>query len=326
MYNKELTRDNINYQITGLGMQLRYLKDALMYSFLGIPLEKFFILRGNIPVVMEERMPFLDKEVARFDVPFWKEVKRFLFNSNDKELAEKFCELDKVIWQLAVLSSRFEDEHVAILRIREMATEMLQLVYDLKTEMLRNKFFEFDGLAKMEEVILLDEMDFEASNAKAVKDKYAGWGQLEDAVKACREKAKQEKQNLKTLLADGRFELTTPICVKNVYDFLCYGYKFGGERKPYDGVIDPAYITEEALEQALMSGCYFGFKEHSRNDQLYFFICRFSKAYVEDVKTYRQIAASSLGTTVSNLEKYNKIDGYAEGLRRTLTKIKYNNM
>lgn len=36
MDNKELTRENINYELTGLGMQLRYLRDALMCSFMDL--------------------------------------------------------------------------------------------------------------------------------------------------------------------------------------------------------------------------------------------------------------------------------------------------
>ena len=59
MDKKELTRENINYEFTGLGMQLRYLRDALMCSFMDIPINYFFELRGNLPVAMDERMPFL---------------------------------------------------------------------------------------------------------------------------------------------------------------------------------------------------------------------------------------------------------------------------
>lgn len=32
MNNLELTRENINYELIGLGMQLRYLRDALIYK------------------------------------------------------------------------------------------------------------------------------------------------------------------------------------------------------------------------------------------------------------------------------------------------------
>ena len=51
-----LTRENINYQLIGLGMQLRYLRDALMCTFMDIPVNYFFELRGNLPVGMDERM------------------------------------------------------------------------------------------------------------------------------------------------------------------------------------------------------------------------------------------------------------------------------
>lgn len=36
-----LTRENINYQLIGLGMQLRYLRDALMCTFVDIPVNYF---------------------------------------------------------------------------------------------------------------------------------------------------------------------------------------------------------------------------------------------------------------------------------------------
>lgn len=63
MNNKELTRENINYELTGVGMQLRYLRDALMCTFMDIPVNYFFELRGNLPVSKDDRMPFLERMV-----------------------------------------------------------------------------------------------------------------------------------------------------------------------------------------------------------------------------------------------------------------------
>lgn len=56
MDKKELTRENINYELTGLGMQLRYLRDALMCTFMEVPVNYFFELRGDLPVSMGDTM------------------------------------------------------------------------------------------------------------------------------------------------------------------------------------------------------------------------------------------------------------------------------
>ena len=117
MDNKKLTRENINYQLTGLGMQLRYLRDALMCTFMDIPVDYFFELRGNLPVGMDERMQFLERMVAAVDVESCKEAKSHIFNTNDKELAVKFCELDLVVWQLVMLCTRYEEKHPTVERI-----------------------------------------------------------------------------------------------------------------------------------------------------------------------------------------------------------------
>lgn len=144
MNNKELTRENINYELTGLGMQLRYLRDALMCTFMDVPVNYFFELGGNLPVALDDRMPFLERMAAAVDVEFCKEAKSQIFNTNDKELAEKFCELDLVVWQLVMLGARYEEEHTAVERIAEMAGELLQLVHFLKTELLHEYFFKFN--------------------------------------------------------------------------------------------------------------------------------------------------------------------------------------
>ena len=144
MNNLELTRENINYELIGLGMQLRYLRDALMCSFMDIPVNYFFELRGNLPVSMDDRMPFLERMVAAVDVEFFKDAKAQIFNTNDMELVLKFCELDLVVWQLTMLASRYEEEHQALAHIAKKAGELLKLVHFLKTEMLHKDFFCFN--------------------------------------------------------------------------------------------------------------------------------------------------------------------------------------
>ena len=200
-----LTRENINYQLIGLGMQLRYLRDALMCTFMDIPVNYFFELRGNLPVSMDERLPFLERMAAAVDVEFCKEAKSQIFNTNDKDLAEKFCELDLVIWQLVMLGTRYEEEHPAVERIAEMAGELLQLVYFLKTEMLHENFFEFNTVESIQTRLLLEKVAKNKSGELSADGMYAGWSQLEDAVKVCDERTKAFAEGV-MLLSDGTFE------------------------------------------------------------------------------------------------------------------------
>lgn len=151
-----LTRENINYQLIGLGMQLRYLRDALMCTFMDIPVKYFITLRGNLPVRKEECMPFLEHMASAVDVELFKGAKTQIFNINDRELAVKFCELDLVVWQLTMLTSRYEGEYEAVARIAEKAGELLQLVYFLKTEMLHKDFFCFNAVEEIQMADLLE--------------------------------------------------------------------------------------------------------------------------------------------------------------------------
>ena len=157
----ELTRENINFQLTGLGMQLRYLRDALMCTFMEVPVSYFFELRGNMPDAMGDRMLYLENMVSRIDVEFFKEAKSQIFNSNDKELAEKFIELDLVVWQLVMLGTRYEKEHSTVVYIVEKAGELL--VESVKASDSRTKVFA-DG------VQILNDGTFEPKSALSPED------------------------------------------------------------------------------------------------------------------------------------------------------------
>lgn len=100
------SRPNINYQLAGYGMQLRYLMDALICSFMDIPVAQFVLLEGNYPASEKERMSFLDGMVSRIDMDFLKEAKSYIFNAKDSELAKKFCEYDLVYgsWSCSLLT------------------------------------------------------------------------------------------------------------------------------------------------------------------------------------------------------------------------------
>lgn len=167
---QNLTRENINYQLKGLGMQLRYLRDALMCTFMEVPVFYFFELRGNMPAAIEDRMLYLENMVSRIDVEFFKEAKSQIFNTNDRELAVKFCELDLVVWQLTMLGTRYEEEHPAVESIAEVAGELLQLVYFLKTEMLHEEFFVFNASENIKTRVLLERIVAERTGEQSVLD------------------------------------------------------------------------------------------------------------------------------------------------------------
>ena len=108
MSNELLTRENINYELTGIGVQLKYLRDALMCTFMDVSVNYFFVLRGNLPDAMDERMTFLEGMAEEVDVAFCKEAKAQIFNTNERELAVKSSERDLVVWQLVMLGSCHE--------------------------------------------------------------------------------------------------------------------------------------------------------------------------------------------------------------------------
>lgn len=290
MDNKELTRDNINFRFAGLGMQLRYLRDALMCTFMDIPVNYFITLRGNIPASMNERMPFLERMVPDVDVMFFREAKAQIFNANDKELAMKFCELDLVVWQLTMLSSRYEEVHKAVAQIAEKVGELLQLVYFLKTEMLHKDFFCFNGIEEILMADLLERAVRERVQGSSAHGEYAGWSQLEDAVNAYDDKSNADV--FMHFANHGRFEVRSalePEKVKELYLFLGE-YRTSTGPKNDMGVIDMSKISLSQFENALWHGCYTGFEESGRNDKLRFVIVHFSKGYIKDWKAYRNCA------------------------------------
>lgn len=328
MDNKKLTRENINYQLTGLGMQLRYLRDALMCTFMDIPVDYFFELRGNLPVGMDERMQFLERMVAAVDVESCKEAKSHIFNTNDKELAEKFIELDLVVWQLVMLGTRYEGEHSTVEHIVEKAGELLQLVYFLKTEMLHEEFFEFNASESVKTRALLERIVTERTGEQSADKMYGGWAQLEDAVKACDERTKAFADGVQ-ILNDGTFEpksALSPEDVKRLYLFLGEHRTVRGPKNDI-GVIDTTKISLSQFEYALWHGCFTEIFECGsvRKEKFCFFITHFSKAYIKDCDGYRNRAARSLNLSPSQLSKFTKYDDFAAGLQQVLPLVKYNN-
>lgn len=325
MKDSELTRENINFQLTGLGMQLRYLRDALMCTFMDIPVNYFFELRGNLPVSMDERLPFLERMAAAVDVEFCKEAKSQIFDANEKELAVKFCELDLVVWQLVMLGTRYEEEHPAVERIAEVAGEQLQLIHFLKTEMLHEEFFKFNMVESIQTRLLLERVAKERSEELSANGMYAGWSQLEDAVKAC-----DDKSNADVFIDfanHGKLEIRSalePEKVKELY-LLLGEYRTATGPKNDMGVIDMSKISLNQFENALWHGCYTGFEENGRNDKLRFVIVHFSKDYIKNWKAYRNCAARSMGLSYEQLCKYTKDKQFATKLQKVLPLVDYNN-
>ena len=328
MDKKELTRENINYELTGLGMQLRYLRDALMCTFMEVPVSYFFELRGNMPDAMGDRMLYLENMVSRIDVEFFKEAKSQIFNSNNKELAEKFSELDLVVWQLVMLGTRYEGEHSTVVHIVAMAGELLQLIYFLKTEMLHEEFFEFNASESVKTRALLERIVTERTEEQSVDNMYGGWSQLEDAVKACDERTKVFADGVQ-ILNDGTFEpksALSPEDVKRLYLFLGEHRTVRGPKNDI-GVIDTTMISLSQFEYALWHGCFTEIFECGsvRKEKFCFFITHFSKAYIKDCDGYRNRAARSLNLSPSQLSKFTKYDDFAAGLQQVLPLVKYNN-
>lgn len=321
MIYDDLTRENINYQLTGLGMQLRYLRDALMCTFMEVPVSYFFELRGNMPDAMGDRMLYLENMVSRIDVEFFKEAKSQIFNSNNKELAEKFSELDLVVWQLVMLGSRYEEEHSTVVHIVAMAGELLQLIYFLKTEMLHEEFFEFNASESVKTRALLERIVTERTEEQSVDNMYGGWSQLEDAVKACDERTKVFADGVQ-ILNDGTFEpksALSPEDVKRLYLFLGEHRTVRGPKNDI-GVIDTTKISLSQFEYALWHGCFTEIFECGslRKEKFCFFITHFSKSYIKDCDGYRNRAARSLNLSPSQLSKFTKYDDFAAGLQQVL--------
>ena len=328
MIYDDLTRENINYQLTGLGMQLRYLRDALMCTFMEVPVSYFFELRGNMPDAMGDRMLYLENMVSRIDVEFFKEAKSQIFNSNNKELAEKFSELDLVVWQLVMLGTRYEEEHSTVVHIVAMAGELLQLIYFLQTEMLHEEFFEFNASESVKTRALLERIVTERTEEQSVDNMYGGWSQLEDAVKACDERTKVFADGVQ-ILNDGTFEpksALSPEDVKRLYLFLGEHRTVRGPKNDI-GVIDTTMISLSQFEYALWHGCFTEIFECGsvRKEKFCFFITHFSKAYIKDCDGYRNRAARSLNLSPSQLSKFTKYDDFAAGLQQVLPLVKYNN-
>lgn len=90
-----------------------------------IPIKYFFGLNGNLPLQREDRMLYLDHTLSNIDLMFFKDAKTHIFNTNDKDLAEKYCQIDLLVWQLTILSSRFKRRDKIVQHIGGIVSELL---------------------------------------------------------------------------------------------------------------------------------------------------------------------------------------------------------
>lgn len=321
MVDQELTRKNITYQINGLKRQLMQIRDILMVTYMDIPVKYFFELKGNVPEHKDDRIKYMDFILSFIDLKFYKDAQEQIYETKDNELAIKFCDLDLYIWQLIVLTTRFEDKDELVGRIGKVTSELLHLVYFLKEEQLGKDFFVFEEKKLVKTYLLLEQYADEGLGKQ-----YAGWVQLEDASKKCDEQQKRLDIELyKQQLANcDKFEPKRALdseTIKELYDYLGHyiAIKTTGET-----VIDTLKISLRQFEKALWYGNYTGFKVVGHDKKLHFFINHFSKAYIKETELYRTRADLTLCHKEFTLDHYKKDDKFAEGLQKILPLLQYN--
>lgn len=194
--------------------------------------------------------------------------------------------------------------------------------------MLHEEFFEFNASETIKTRVLLERIVAERTGEQSADKMYAGWSQLEDAVKACDERTKAFADGVQ-ILNDGTFEpksALSPEDVKRLYLFLGEHRTVRGPKNDI-GVIDTTKISLSQFEYALWHGCFTEIFECGsvRKEKFCFFITHFSKSYIKDCDGYRNRAARSLNLSPSQLSKFTKYDDFAAGLQQVLPLVKYNN-
>jgi len=283
---EQLSREHIVYHIKGMEMALKYLRDALMHTFMDVPARYFHELIGNFPLHFEDRMTFLEKyTVTAEKVKLMGEVKSQIFNTHDKELGEKYCALDLLVWQNAILLSHFAEKDKALVHLGEILSDLLQYVYFLKTEMLHKDFFDFDRFAKAEMELLLEDVAAEKGKQDPAADKYAGWSLLEAAgekSKECCDKALSDNDTIAKEFKGREFSMVSPVSKDSIHEVLQYlqNFRITSGADYGKSIIDVGSITFEDFEHAVKTGNYGKLLGHCRMKKLYFFICCYSRAYI----------------------------------------------
>ena len=181
--NKELTREDIFHNLDGLKLKLLYLRDALICMLQDVPVKHFVTLNGNFPPNHSDRMERLLSILRTIDMQYMKDVKSFILNNNDIDLAAEYGKLDLPIWQLVILSSRFKGDGEVETAISTCANKFLEDVYFVKTKMLKRDFFDFDTHEVARQVLFLEEIAEQKPNGVSPAENNPGWGQLEEIMK-----------------------------------------------------------------------------------------------------------------------------------------------
>lgn len=315
----EIDRSTIFNKIKQLEMSLEYFRDAIMTTFLSVPVDLFFELKGNLPMAYDDRMKLLEHMLVHFDIEYLKGIQHFIVDSNDKELAEYFCNLDLKVWQLMILSYRYADKHDVIVCFSKIADELIQILFSLKQDILGKDFFDFDAYEVVQMTEILSLVSEKNEQTDTEYGKYVGWDKLESAVDKFGKKYSIIKD---ATFIRGKFSLKSPVQIEKIYEYLLE-YKINSGKFRGKSVVYPE-VSFEDFSFAVYRGDYSKLREHCILDKLFCFICLFSASYISDTKVYRVIAAASLHTKLKNLQSYNLNRDYAEGLKKCIPLIRFN--
>ena len=128
MSNTTFNREEVLQRLGDALISLKYVRDAFMHIFLNLPAKHFISLSGHITKDFDDQMVIIKKNFTFVDSSLLSEIKSFIVNTNDKDLAVKYVQLDLVVWQILAISDRVKEKH----EVLKMAYECsVTLVYDI---------------------------------------------------------------------------------------------------------------------------------------------------------------------------------------------------
>lgn len=311
-----LTRSTIITQFKRLEMILVYVRDALMVTFMDIPVESFCELQGNLPFSIEDRIKMLNQLLDMIKPDTIKAIEDYILDSGDRELAEKVCMMDLLVWQLTVLSLRYPDICKQVHLMNLITCDVLQFIYTLKRNILNKNFFDFN-VRNLEEINGLIQLS-KYEKLRVDSNIYLGWKGLENAAASC------DQIICKNTIVGESFELKSPVNINALYKYLV-GYSIKSGKYRGKSVVGSS-VSLDSFSLAVYTGDYGCLVENCILDKIFCFICHFSASYISDTMAYRIIAATSLHTKLKNLQSYNIDKDFAEGLKRCIPLIKFNNV
>lgn len=91
MSNTTFTREEVLQHLGDALISLKYVRDAFMYIFLNLPAKHFISLSGHITKDFDDQMVIIKKNFTFVDSSLLSEIKSFIVNTNDKDLAVKYA-------------------------------------------------------------------------------------------------------------------------------------------------------------------------------------------------------------------------------------------